>query len=83
MTISSIVAAVIAIGSDVYKVRVVADSWTSLVNGDPVNLAIDIDGWDSRSSRIGRIAFPAFVTTAWSLVPVSYTHLTLPTILLV
>ncbi|SVD10983.1 uncharacterized protein METZ01_LOCUS363837, partial [marine metagenome] len=44
------VAAVIAMGNEVYRVRVVADSWTSLVNGDPVNLAIDIDGWDSRSA---------------------------------
>ena len=67
--IRSIVAAAIAMGSEVYRVRVVAESWTSLVNGDPVNLAIDIDGCDSRPARIGRIAFPAFVTTAWSLVP--------------
>ena len=67
--IRSMVAAATAMGNEVYSVRVVADSWTSLVNGDPVNLAFEIDGWDSKFARIGRIASPAFVITAWSLVP--------------
>ena len=42
--INRIVAATIAIGNEVYKVFVEAESCNSLVNGEPVNLARDIDG---------------------------------------
>ena len=44
VTKSKIVAAAIATGREVYKVRVEADNCSSLVKGDPVKPARSIDG---------------------------------------
>ena len=69
VALKSTTAATNAMGRDVYKVWVDADSCAFLVKGDPDSPTLYMDGWASRSINAGFMDCSVAVTTDWSRVP--------------